>query len=87
MEIIKWSTKFAKLEKMNIRYYPIFLYEAIFAPEGMKKPSKSIIRQPELQVYIADFGKEDDWCLVVEIKEKIVSVPLSLELSIINSPL
>lgn len=49
-----------------------FLYEAIFIPEGMEKPSKSIIKQPELQVYIADFGKADDWCLVAEIKEKIV---------------
>lgn len=55
--------------------YPIladFLYEAIFIPEGMKKPPKSIIEQPGLQVYIADFGKEDDWCLVAETKEKIV---------------
>ncbi len=55
--------------------YPIlsdFLYEAIFIPEGMDKPPKSIIEQPELQVYIEDFGKEDDWCMVAEIKEKIV---------------
>lgn len=49
-----------------------FLYEAIFIPKGMEKPSKSIIEQPELQVYIADFGKADDWCLVAEVKEKIV---------------
>ena len=31
--------------------YPIlsdFLYEAIFIPEGMDKPPKSIIKQPEL---------------------------------------
>lgn len=49
-----------------------FLYEAIFIPEGTEKPSKSIIEQPELQVYVADFGKEDDWCLAAEMKEKIV---------------
>ncbi len=55
--------------------YPIladFLYEAIFIPKGMKKPPKSIIERPELQIYIADFGKEDDWCFVAETKEKIV---------------
>lgn len=55
--------------------YPIlseFLYEAIFIPEGTKKPPKSIIEQPELQVYLADFGRADDWCLVAETKEKIV---------------
>ena len=49
-----------------------FLYESIFIPEGTEKPPKSIIEQPELQVYIADFGKSDDWCLVAEVKEKIV---------------
>ena len=49
-----------------------FLYEAIFIPKGMEKPPKSIVEQPELQVYIADFGKADDWCLVAEVKEKIV---------------
>ena len=49
-----------------------FLYEAIFIPKGIEKPPKSIIEQPELQVYIADFGKADDWCLVAEVKEKIV---------------
>ena len=38
----------------------------------MDKPPKSMIEQPELQVYIKDFGKADDWCFVVEIKEKIV---------------
>lgn len=55
--------------------YPIlsdFLYEAIFIPQGMKKPPKTITEQPELQVYIADFGKADDWCLVAEVKGKIV---------------
>lgn len=49
-----------------------FLYEAIFIPKGMEKPPKSIIEQPELQVYITDFGKKDDWCLVAETKEKIM---------------
>ena len=55
-------------------YYVLseFLYEAIFIPEGMERPPKAIIEQPELQVYIADFGKSDDWCLVAEVKEKIV---------------
>lgn len=55
-------------------YYVLseFLYEAIFIPKGMEKPSKSIIESPELQVYISDFGKADDWCLVAEVKEKIV---------------
>lgn len=64
-----------KIREIRENEYPIlsdFLYEAIFIPEGMKKPPRSIIEQPELQVYIADFGKADDWCLVAEVKERIV---------------
>lgn len=50
-----------------------FLYEAIFVPEGVSAPPKSIINQPELQIYIADFGKEkDDIGLVAEVKKKAV---------------
>ena len=50
-----------------------FLYEAIFVPEGESAPPKSIINQPELQIYITDFGKKkDDIGLVVEVDKKAV---------------
>ncbi|MDE7186709.1 MAG: GNAT family N-acetyltransferase [Lachnospiraceae bacterium] len=50
-----------------------FLYEAIFVPEGAQAPPRSIITQPELQVYLAGFGKEkDDIGLAAEIDGKIV---------------
>lgn len=49
-----------------------FLYEAIFIPDGVEAPSKSIIKQPELQVYVSDFGKKDDCCLVAEFDGVIV---------------
>lgn len=50
-----------------------FLYEAIFIPEGITPPSKSIIFNDELQVYVKDFGKNpDDKCLVAEVNEKVV---------------
>lgn len=50
-----------------------FLYEAIFVPEGVPAPPKSIINQPELQVYIADFGKKkDDIGMVAEVDKKAV---------------
>ncbi len=49
-----------------------FLYEAIFIPDGVEAPSKSIIKQPELQVYVSDFGKKDDCCLVAEVDGGIV---------------
>ena len=64
--------KIREIRKNEYSVLSDFLYEAIFIPEGMDKPPKSIIEQPELQVYIEDFGKKDDWCLVAEIKGKIV---------------
>lgn len=35
-----------------------FLYEAIYIPEGVEAPARNIIEQPELQLYISDWGKE-----------------------------
>ena len=49
-----------------------FLYEAIFIPKGYNKPSRDIINNKELQVYIKDFGKKDDNCIVALIDNKIV---------------
>ena len=50
-----------------------FLYEAIFVPEGVAPPPKSIINNEVLQVYVRDFGLlPDDKCLVAEVDGKIV---------------
>ncbi|MBO7125425.1 MAG: GNAT family N-acetyltransferase, partial [Bacteroidales bacterium] len=50
-----------------------FLYQAIFVPQGVAAPPKSIVQSPDLQVYIKDFGKfPDDSCFVAEINGKIV---------------
>ena len=50
-----------------------FLYEAIFIPEGVDPPDKSIIYQPELSLYYEDFGSGSaDNCLVAETDGKVV---------------
>ena len=50
-----------------------FLYEAIFLPEGVAPPDRSIVLRPELQVYIENFGsRADDRCLVAEWDGRIV---------------
>lgn len=50
-----------------------FLYQAVFVPEGVPAPPKSIISQPELQIYITGFGtKKDDIGLVAEVNRKAV---------------
>lgn len=49
------------------------MYEAIFIPEWISAPSKDIINQPDLQVYVKDFGKnKGDLCLVAQVSDKIV---------------
>ena len=67
---------------MNIEIRPIkeneykvledFLYEAIFIPEGVEKPSRDIIKNKELNVYIESFGKKDDNCLLALDNNKII---------------
>ena len=50
-----------------------FLYEAIFIPEGVSAPPRSIIENENLQVYVRDFGtKADDRCLVAEVDGKVI---------------
>ena len=62
-----------ELKKDEIHLLNDFLYEAIFLPEGTEAPLKSIIKSPDLQVYISDFGnRKDDRCLVAEINRKVI---------------
>ena len=50
-----------------------FLYEAIFIPDDVPAPPRSIIEQEDLQVYVRDFGQQpDDHCLVAECDGKVV---------------
>lgn len=64
------------IRKIQKQEYPLldnFLYEAIFVPEGIEPPPKSIISSPELQIYVKHFGEsKDDWGLAAEVDGKIV---------------
>ncbi len=64
------------IRKIEVNEYALlkdFLYEAIFIPEGVEPPPRSIINQPELQVYVSDFGKEkDDICFVAEVESTVI---------------
>lgn len=48
------------------------LYQAIFQPDETKLVSKAIIKQPELSIYIENWGKKDDICFVAVIDGKII---------------
>lgn len=50
-----------------------FLYQAIYLPEGVVPPPRSVVDLPELQVYIADFGtRPGDHGLVAEVEKKVI---------------
>ncbi|MBR4021597.1 MAG: GNAT family N-acetyltransferase [Ruminococcus sp.] len=62
-----------KIREDEYKLLEDFIYEAIFIPDGVEPPPKTIINQPDLQVYIKDFGKEkDDICFVAEADDKVV---------------
>ena len=57
-------TRLRELAKNETKLLESFLYEAIFIPEGVKPPDKSIIEQPELKIYYEDFGTgRADYCM------------------------
>ena len=65
--------KIRKLRDDETELLKDFLYEAIFVPEGMELPDKSIIEQPELSLYYEGFGSGPaDNCLVAEVDSKVV---------------
>ncbi len=52
-----------------------FLYEAIFLPEGVEPPPKTIIEQPDLRVYYEEFGQSPhDRALAAEVGGKIIGM-------------
>jgi len=62
-----------EIQKQELPLLNSFLYEAIFIPEGIEPPPKSILTSPELRVYVERFGEfKDDWGLVAEVDSKIV---------------
>lgn len=64
--------KIRELKQNEVKLLETFLYEAIFIPEGVQAPSKDIVKHPDLQIYIADFGKKDDVCYVADVGGKVV---------------
>ena len=62
-----------QLRDDEVELLKAFLYEAIFVPEGVTPPDRSIIEQPELSLYYEDFGSGPaDHCLVAEVDGKVV---------------
>ena len=65
--------KIRKLRDDETELLKNFLYEAIYIPDGIQPPERSIIELPELSIYYEDFGNSPaDNCLVAEEDGKVV---------------
>ncbi|MCW6675834.1 GNAT family N-acetyltransferase [Aerococcaceae bacterium NML180378] len=64
--------KIRELKQDETKLLDTFLYEAIFVPEGVQAPPRDIIKHPDLQIYISDFGKKSDICYVAEVEGKVI---------------
>ena len=62
-----------KIKKAEYDLLNDFLYEAIYIPDGVEPPPKSIINCPELQEYIIEFGnRKHDKALVAEMQGNVI---------------
>ena len=69
----KISAKVRNIEKSDYECLNEFLYQAIFIPDGEDAPPRSIINDPEIFIYIKDFGKKSsDLGIVAEQNGQIV---------------
>ena len=69
----KQAVRIRKLRADETEVLKDFLYEAIFIPEGVVPPDRSIIEQPELALYYEGFGKGPaDNCLAAEADGRVV---------------
>ena len=55
-----------------------FVYEAIFIPAGVEKPSRDIIYLPELRLYYENFGcGKADCCVAAEVNQRVIGAAWS----------
>ena len=68
-------TEIRPLKPEEIPLLEEFLYQAIFIPQGLEQLPRSILKEPELEMYIKDFGQQpDDWALAAEVDGRLVGV-------------
>jgi ribosomal protein S18 acetylase RimI-like enzyme len=64
-----------KIKEIGKADYPIleeFIYWAIFTPQGSELPSRDIIFNPDVFIYIKNFGNENDCGVFAEVDGKAV---------------
>jgi len=65
----KTTTMNLKIRQIEVSEYSVleeFVYHALFLPPGVKPPPREVIYEPNIYVYIKDFGGKDDCGVVAE---------------------
>ncbi|MEZ7549941.1 N-acetyltransferase family protein [Streptococcus sp. 20925_1_22] len=66
-------TEIRSLKPEEIPLLEEFLYQAIFISQDLVPLPRSILKEPELEMYIKDFGQQpDDWALAAEVNGQLV---------------
>jgi len=66
-------TEIRPLKPEEILLLEEFLYQAIFIPQGLEPLPRSILKEPDLEMYIKDFSQQpDDWALAAEMDGLLV---------------
>jgi Acetyltransferases len=69
----KLNAKIRDIKEADYECLPELLYQAIFIPEGEESPPRDIINDPEIFIYIKDFGRQvGDLGVVAEQNGQIV---------------
>jgi len=61
-----------KIEKTEYSVLEDFLYNAIYIPEGEQWPNREIIYDPEIYIYVKNFGLDTDCGVVAECDGAII---------------
>ena len=63
------------LKEKEYNFLEEFLYQAIYIPEGFSPLERSILQDPDLQMYVKDLGQKDgDFALASEENGQIVGI-------------
>lgn len=66
-------TEIRPLKSEKIPLLEEFLYQAIFILPGLEPLPRTILKEPDLEMYIKDFGQQpDDWALAAEVDGLLV---------------
>ena len=66
------NLKIRKIQREEYHVLEDFLYNAIFLPPDAEPVPREIIFEPEIYVYIKDFGSKDDYGIVAEQDGQII---------------